>query len=210
MVLAGLLFHLPAQALDTIEVYEKGLSNIEAYSSRSHSTLSNQMILGMGYNSWLNPTVSAQLIEGSGDTRHSVIQFSNIATVYEGALSVDLVPTVDYTSIDEEYSPSLGVELNSPFGRWEPFLFTQIGDQTTGLLGLKYLARDGLELLGGTLQNFNDGSKPSGLIGLNFIAFKELEILFEVSHNFYESESVFTLGLIYTQPPSGRNLYAEF
>lgn len=172
-LLGMLIFSSGLHALDTIEVYEPGLSDFEAYRTHGRNDFKNEFLVGYGYGQFINPTLLvAHEGEIEGDT-FTNLRVSNISTFGDGALTFDLIPGVQYTSEGSALRPTIEAELSWIWGHWEPYTYLETTDwvaedkiqaKAQSVVGVKYAIYDGAEIFVAAKREF---ATSGGLVRLS-------------------------------------------
>jgi hypothetical protein len=189
---------LSAKALDTVEPFSPGVSDLEAYVSGSDGDYATDFVVGAGYGSFINPSFSASL--SSADP---VFTLSNMSNLYSGLVDFDVIAglslsggTVSY-AIDTETTHALNEQF-TPYAQTS-YAFTTEGeyaDELTVNLGTIYNVQEGHELLVQASVLVNDGSNWGAGLGYNFLVSDDLEAITELSSS--GNDVAFALGVIWS------------
>ena len=114
-----------AQAYDTKEAFEPGLSNAEAHADGSFGEsqgIGNEMVIGYGASRYFNPA----LVMGWGtdfDTQGVGFGLESLATIYSGEVDFDLIPFAQSSFVEGTTTISLGLagEISRTFNRFTPY-----------------------------------------------------------------------------------------
>ncbi|MCB0418567.1 MAG: hypothetical protein KDD39_13025 [Bdellovibrionales bacterium] len=183
------LFYLEQiQALDTIEPFEAGFSDFELYYSGGPSGVHALAgTLGIGVSPLLNPALAPEVQYEGNQVSHAV-RFQNVMNVYEGALSLDLVPGA-HTDFGR-FGLDFGSELSAPLQGWTPYLqaaFAYELEPRSSEFGaavgaaISIFATGELFLEAG--QVWSGGTTVSrGALGLNVQLAGNMELITEIKH----------------------------
>ncbi|MEZ4750499.1 MAG: hypothetical protein R3B54_07670 [Bdellovibrionota bacterium] len=190
-----------AAALDTIEPFEAGLSDLELYytgtPSGSHALAGT---VGIGVAPLLNLALAPEVLYEGNQIAYG-LSFQNIMNVYDGAIALDFVPGV-HTDF-ERFGLDLGAELSFPLRGWTPYV------QAAFAYELEPRTSEFGAALGAALAIFPTGelfleagqvwadatAVPRGALGLNVQLADNMELITEVH---YQSSWSGLVGLIQT------------
>lgn len=111
-----------AHALDTMEPFKTGLSDLELYYSRGEdNSQSYANVFGIGVNDYINPLVTSRFSSLTGDFGFGVT-LENLTNIYKGAFDLDLIPRFSHAASENRLGLSL--EATLPWGKFMPFLQT--------------------------------------------------------------------------------------
>ncbi len=189
---------LSAQALDTVEPFSPGVSDLEAYVSGSEGDYATDLVVGAGYGSYLNPSFGTTL--SSADP---VFTISNMSNVYSGLVDFDVVAGLSLSggnvayAIDTETTHVLN-ESFTPYVQTS-YAFTTEGeyaDELTANLGTIYNVQEGQELLVQASVAVDDGSTWGAGLGYNFLVRDDVEVITELSSS--GDDVAFAVGAIWS------------
>ena len=193
-----LFFSASSQALDTVEPFGPGLSDLEAYVSSSDGNFTTDLVVGAGYGSYLNPSLGLTL-----SSEAPVFAISNMSHLYSGVVELDLIPSVSIS--DGTLAYSVDTELTHALNeKFTPYLQTSYAftneetfvDELTLNLGTVYNVQEGHEVLVQASVLINDGSTWGAGVGYNFLVREELEVISELSSS--GDDLAFMLGAVWS------------
>jgi hypothetical protein len=189
---------LSAKALDTVEPFSPGVSDLEAYVSGSDGDYATDLVVGAGYGTYLNPAFNATL--SSADP---VFTLSNMSNLYSGVVDFDVIAGLSLSGGNLAYAVDTETThvLNEKFTPYvqTSYAFTTEGeyaDELTANLGTIYNVQEGHELLVQASVLVNDGSTWGAGLGYNFLVRDDVEVVTELSSS--GDDVAFSVGAIWS------------
>jgi len=195
---------LTAHALDLLEPYNKGFTDIELYYGNQNGNEHNVTpVFAYGFSDYLNPILSTSFDIGSEGSSYS-LGISNLATIYQGIIDVDLIPGI-WVGPDTSLF-NLALELSLPMGLFTPYVqastahvANDVSDNSQSVsVGMMVQVTDKQELFMQAMREFSDESASGGAVGFNQQLNDSFELITEIG---YLSTWNASLGMIWTFDP---------
>lgn len=189
-----------SQALDLIETYSDGPSDLEIYHNSGKAQSGQSLTFGYGYSAILNPSVSvSRFIESSENT--NTLGFSNITHVLDKeGFGIHFVVGVEQA--DSENTTFAEMELKKDFVSLRPYgrlSLEKEGDMAEAkghALGLSLPIHDHLECLA-EIQGDQERTTDYAF-GVNYVVKDGFELISEIAQSEENNETNTTVGLIIT------------